>query len=46
MEGGATPLQSCMKKKELDWMLDAVELTIDNARTTGALNRIIEEEIN
>ena len=34
------------EKKELDWMLDAVELTIDNARTTGALNRIIEEEIN
>ena len=45
--GGGRYTSSIMhEKKELDWMLDAVELTIDNARTTGALNRIIEEEIN
>ena len=33
-------------EKELDWMLSAVSSTLDNARSTGVLNRIIEGSMN
>jgi len=44
--GGGRYTSSTMHgKKELDWMLDAVELSLDNARITGELNKILEESI-
>ena len=44
--GGGRYTSSTMHgKKELDWMLDAVEHSLDNARTTGSLNKMLEESM-
>lgn len=44
--GGGRYTSSTMHgKKELNWMLDAVEHSLDNARITGSLNKMLEESM-
>ena len=42
--GGGRYTSSTMHgKRELDWMLEAVDISLDNAQYTGALNSILEK---
>ena len=42
--GGGRYTSSTMHgKRELDWMLEAVDLSLDNAQYTGVLNSILEK---